>query len=187
MNKNLYGKLALVIAIVVVAFLLVWPPQNKLKQGLDLAGGTSLIYEIDTAGLEKKEIKGLAQRMLPILRKRIDPTNVANIIMRPLGDTRIEIQLPIASVKTVGKRDAYEKALDELDSMNINMVNVKRVLAQGGQKRTDLFAEIAGDSESRKQILNDLFVALAQERIHPFFNVFHLRRSGQSFQVAHLH
>ena len=55
MNKNLYGKLTLVIIMVAVAVLLVYPPQNKLKPGLDLAGGTSLIYEIDTAGLEKAE------------------------------------------------------------------------------------------------------------------------------------
>ena len=164
MNKNLYGKLALVICIVVVAGLTVYPPQGKLKPGIDLAGGTSLIYQIDTAGLEKTEIKGLAQKMLPILRKRIDPTNVANIVMRPLGDTRIEIQLPIASAKTIGKRKAYEKALEDLDSMNINMINVKRVLAQGGQERTDKFAEIAGDSETRKQILDDLTAAYDQRK-----------------------
>jgi SecD/SecF fusion protein len=165
MNKNLYAKLAMVIGIVVVAALVVYPLQDKLKPGIDLAGGTSLIYEIDTAGLEKSEIKGLALRMLPILRKRVDPTNVANILMRPLGDTRIEIQLPIASVKTVRKRKAYETALNELDSMNISMVNVKRVLAKGGQERTDLFAEIAGESESRKQILNDLTAAYDQRKV----------------------
>ena len=99
MSKNLFWKALLIIILVGLAAWNVYPPKEKLKLGLDLAGGTSLIYEIDTQGLTREERKGLAQRMIPILLRRIDPTNVANIVMRPQGDSRIEIQLPVSNLR----------------------------------------------------------------------------------------
>ena len=128
MDKNLIWKIGLIVFLVVLAVLLLYPPQDNLKLGLDLAGGTSLIYDIDTLDLNANERKGLSQRMIPILLKRIDPTNVANIVMRPLGDTRIEIQLPIASADTKNKRKAYENALEVLEKENVNLLILKRAL-----------------------------------------------------------
>jgi preprotein translocase subunit SecD len=51
MNKNLIWKLLLIISLTILSVWVVYPPQEKLKLGLDLAGGTSLVYEIDTTGL----------------------------------------------------------------------------------------------------------------------------------------
>jgi len=62
---------------------------------LDIGDGVSHIYYIDPGDLTGKEAKGLAQRMISILRSRIDPANMANIKLIPRGDTRIEIQLPL--------------------------------------------------------------------------------------------
>ena len=104
MNKNPIWKAVLIIFLVALAAWNVYPPKDKLKPGLDLAGGTSLVYDIDTTDMNPDERKGIAQRMIPFLLKRIDPTNVANIVMRPQGDTRIEIQLPLASADTLKKR-----------------------------------------------------------------------------------
>ncbi|MHC4555291.1 MAG: hypothetical protein ACYSUS_08420 [Planctomycetota bacterium] len=122
MDKNLIWKSVLIVIIVALMALNLYPPQETLKPGIDLAGGTSLIYEIDVTGLAVKERRDLAQNMIPILLKRIDPTHVANIIMRPQGDTRIEIQLPVASMDTRSKRQAYEQALASLEAENINLL-----------------------------------------------------------------
>jgi len=51
MNKNLVPKFVLITVLVVVAVLTLYPPAKTLKPGIDLAGGTSLIYEIDDQGL----------------------------------------------------------------------------------------------------------------------------------------
>ena len=156
MDKNLIWKIGLIVLLVGLAILQLYPPQDNLKLGLDLAGGTSLIYDIDTLDLNANERKGLSQRMIPILLKRIDPTNVANIVMRPLGDTRIEIQLPIASADTKNKRKAYENALEVLEKENVNLLILKRALPDEPGKRQEIFATFAGDSEQRKAILDDL-------------------------------
>jgi len=76
MNKNLTWKIVLIIVLIVLAASTLYPPSKTLKPGIALAGGTSLIYEIDTHGLEGAEKKDLAQRMITVLRRRIDPANI---------------------------------------------------------------------------------------------------------------
>jgi len=157
MDRNLvrFGLIAIFLLIVFAAFQLC-PPQKTLKPGLDLAGGTSLVYEIDITGLENDEIDNLAQRLIPILKKRIDPGNIQNIVMRPLGDTRIEIQVPLASPETYTKRKAFDDALQAIAAENINLAIIKRSLGKTEAERTKEFAEFAGESESRLQILSNL-------------------------------
>jgi SecD/SecF fusion protein len=157
MDRNVvrFGFVAVII-LAIFAALNLWPPQEKLKPGLDLAGGTSLIYEIDTTGLSGAETDNLAQRLVPILMKRIDPGNVQNIIMRPHGDTRIEIQVPLASADTKKRRDAYDAALTDILQGNINLAIIKRALVGDAAQRTRLFAQYAGDSNERKTILENL-------------------------------
>ena len=159
MTKNLYWKVLLIVVLVGLAALNIYPPKDRLKLGLDLAGGTSLIYEIDTQGLTRTERKGLAQRMIPILLRRIDPTNVANIVMRPQGDTRIEIQLPVSSAQTRKKREAYEQALEALEKENINLLTIKRALLADDATRQESFLKFAGDSRERREILDNLATA----------------------------
>ncbi|MHC5173256.1 MAG: protein translocase subunit SecD, partial [Planctomycetota bacterium] len=156
MDKNLIWKSVLIVIIVALMALNLYPPQETLKPGIDLAGGTSLIYEIDVTGLAVKERRDLAQNMIPILLKRIDPTHVANIIMRPQGDTRIEIQLPVASMDTRSKRQAYEQALASLEAENINLLKIRQMLALGADERAAEFDAIAGDSQERREILTTL-------------------------------
>lgn len=163
MKKHVW-KIALIAFIIVWSIVQLrphWDPESKsiklnIKPGLDIAGGTSLIYEIDTADLKPVEVKGLATNMIPILMKRIDPGNVANVMMRPQGDRRIEIQLPLASADTLKRRKAYEEALGELEVFNINLLRIKRALGDEPAKREEFFAQVAGGSTERKAILDEL-------------------------------
>lgn len=163
MNKNQIWKPVLIVLFVIFAIYLVYPPELKLRWGLDLVGGSSMTYEIDTEGLDAKERKGLAQRMIPILRRRIDPMNVANIVMFPSGDTRLEIRLPLASQDAIDKREAYERALASLEDDNVNLLKLKRSLSGDAATRTETIDSFSADSEDRKQILKD-WVEVNEER-----------------------
>ncbi len=156
MDRNLIWKTIFIVVLVIWAVWGLYPPQEKLKQGLDLAGGTSLVYEIDTSDLEPAERKNLAQNMIPILLKRIDPTHVANIVMRPQGDTRIEIQLPVASQDTKTKRQAYEDALQLLKEDNINLLKVHQALKKSPEQQAEIFANFSKGDEKREKILDTL-------------------------------
>lgn len=79
-----------------------WHP--SFRRGIDLAGGTILIYQVKSGDLEEKDIKELADK----LKKRIDENDLKNVIVRPLGKNRIEIILPF-----VGGAGGKEKANEE--------------------------------------------------------------------------
>jgi len=83
MDRNLVWKIILILVLVIGAGAALYPPAKTLKPGLDLAGGTSLIYEIDTQGLTEAEKRDLSTKMIGILRRRIDPANIQNIYGGP--------------------------------------------------------------------------------------------------------
>ncbi len=110
MGKNLVPKIILIIVLILAAIWVLYPPGKTLKPGIDLAGGTSLIYEIDTHGMAEHEKTDLAQNMITVLRRRIDPAGIQNLVWRPQGNTRFEIQMPLASAKR-GKNATSTKKL----------------------------------------------------------------------------
>lgn len=156
MKRILAWKFSLIAVIIVLAIVLLYPPQKSLKPGLDLAGGTSLIYEIDTHGIPERDQKGLAQNMITVLRRRIDPANIQNLVWRPHGNTRFEIQMPLASPEAREKRQNYEAVLNELLSQNINTAKIMRSLSKSPEQRAEDFNDFSGGYEQRKDILYNL-------------------------------
>src|SRR3954447_25196068 len=72
----------------------IWPPDQKLKLGIDLSGGTILVYEVDRTNLPP----GFnMDELVSALKKRADPEGVKEIPIRKIGSQRIEIILPQAS------------------------------------------------------------------------------------------
>ncbi len=156
MSRNLAPKFILILVLIVAAGLALNPPSKTLKPGIDLGGGTSLIYAIDTEGLRPEEERDLAQRMITVLRRRIDPANIQNLVWRPQGNTRFEIQMPLASKETREKRRQYEEALDALLSENISPATIMRSLQLPPEQRGQELAEFAQGDPNRLEILNDL-------------------------------
>ena len=164
MGKNLVPKITLIIVLVVIAAWTLYPPNKTLKPGIDLAGGTSLIYEIDTHGLKESEKNDLSSRMITVLRRRIDPANIQNLIWRPQGNTRFEIQMPLASAEARQKRESYEKAESELLSKNISSSKIMRSLSKPTEEREKLFNEFAQGDPNRLEFLQNL-ATIYDERI----------------------
>ena len=156
MSKNLTWKIVLIIVLVVLAAWTLYPPNKTLMPGIDLAGGTSLIYEIDTHGLKEVEKKDLAQRMITVLRRRIDPANIQNLLWRPQGNARFEIQMPLASAETGAKRKNYDKIRYELLDKNVSRSKIMRSLDMRLQERSEAFKDFAQADPNRVTILESL-------------------------------
>jgi SecD/SecF fusion protein len=159
MDKRLTLKLLLILVITALMAWSFYPPSQKLRQGLDLQGGTSLIYAIDTTGLSADEQKDVAQRLVPILRKRIDPDNIQNLIIRPQGFGRIEIQMPLASKGVQEKRKAYDDAIDAVQKGNINIALVERAVSMPAAERSKEMARLAAGSANRLKIIEGYLTA----------------------------
>ncbi|OHB65035.1 MAG: hypothetical protein A2168_01120 [Planctomycetes bacterium RBG_13_50_24] len=159
MSKNLTPKIVLIIVLVIVAAWTLYPPNKTLKPGIDLAGGTSLIYEIDTHGLKEEDKKDLSQKLITVLRRRIDPANIQNLLWRPQGSARFEIQMPLASAEARQKRQNYEKAETDLLDKNISAAKIMRSLKKPAEERAGLFKEFTQEDPNRLAILNALAIA----------------------------
>lgn len=94
------------------------------KFGVDLEGGTILVYEIDVrrttgqsagekqSGYDPKDVSVLAES----LKRRIDPNDLYNIVIRPApGEGRIEIILPTGGVYRMQKAEEnWQQLLREM-------------------------------------------------------------------------
>ncbi len=69
--------------------------EGRIKLGLDVAGGTELLYKLKP--LRGETVVGKVADTIEILKKRIDPTNVKEYRIQALEHDRILIQIPQAT------------------------------------------------------------------------------------------
>ncbi len=76
--------------------------KGKMQLGLDLKGGVAFTLEVDpaaaTAGSEQSREEKL-KKAIEIIEGRINSLGVTESVVRPVGTTRIEVQIPGASTK----------------------------------------------------------------------------------------
>ena len=71
--------------------------RGRVQLGLDLAGGVAFTLEVDDRNGSKDDInvrKEKITKAIDIISSRINSFGVAEPLIRPIGDNRIEIQLP---------------------------------------------------------------------------------------------
>lgn len=111
-RRNLPWKLIVTLALVVIALLVVFPLDNKIRLGLDLKGGSHIVLQcVDTP--EAPVDKDSVRRALEIIRNRIDQLGVSEPVIVRQGQNRILVQLPgvtdpARAVEIIGKTALLE-------------------------------------------------------------------------------
>src|SRR4051794_26127330 len=177
MPTNYSGRFTVIALCIVVSLLAIfWPavtqpkiafdgnvPFSKktgLRPGIDMVGGTSLLYEIKAPDGNKSAMGGddLANQMMNALKKRVDPDGVRNLIWRPQGTNRLEIQLPL-SAQTGGaetKRTALLAARAKLEETNVRPADVIDAIEQkNGRTRAEL-TRLSQGSTARQALFDEL-------------------------------
>lgn len=102
--------LALLASVTVLRF-------GEIGLGVDLRGGTILVYEIDpTVGIGRDDEDPTGNRiasseLIPSLIKRINPSGTQEIMIRPYGESQIEIIIPEVDQREVDRiKGIIEKA-----------------------------------------------------------------------------
>lgn len=96
------GKLGFIFGCIFIASLLVgtkWPP----KLGVDLSGGINMVGSLNLDAIRSDDIEFGSQQtsakdIVPNLLKRVDPSGTREIMIRPLGDDKIEVTIPTDSL-----------------------------------------------------------------------------------------
>jgi SecD/SecF fusion protein len=158
-DPNRAWKWAFVVALVAIALIVLIPPSETLKGGIDLVGGTSMLFEIDTTGLDAQEKKGLAGRVMDILKQRVDPGAQRNLEWRPIGNSRLEIRMPLPPREALERRRGFNEAMERIRRMNVWRGEIERALSAGEEQRDVLLSDLVRDVPEREGLFNALKTA----------------------------
>lgn len=117
--KNFGRKFALIGFLVLVGLLSLWPPSEKLKLGIDLSGGTILVYQAKEE--PGKDIK--MDELTAALKRRVNPEGVLDIPIRQVGSNRVEIILPEADAEEV---EEVKRRITQVGSMEFRILADRR-------------------------------------------------------------
>src|SRR4051812_25673805 len=96
--KSLRNRFLLIGALTACGIWAMWPPREKLKLGIDLSGGTILVYQVDRSNLSR----GFdMDELIAALKRRVNPSGVKDTTIRRVGADRVEIIMPEATVEDV--------------------------------------------------------------------------------------
>jgi SecD/SecF fusion protein len=140
----------------------------NLKPGIDIAGGYSLTYEIKKPeGWIRTDAETLAEKVAGVLKKRVDPGGVRNLIWRPQGDDRLEIQLPRASLTAEGTskvKDQYRETTEKLARYNVSYAQVVAAVENlKGDERAKELDRLASPQGQVLEPRRNLFAVLASQ------------------------
>jgi SecD/SecF fusion protein len=177
MSQNYTGRVILILVVLFVGlFGIPWitdgifavhPMDNKkplvqlnLRPGIDIAGGTSLLYEIKPPPGGVRGTGDLAQKVADVLKKRVDPDGTRNLIWRPQGDTRLEIQIPRSAMgkeDTAGIITEYETLKGDLAKTNVySSAVLNAVENMSGDARAKALKDLEGGSVQRQALFSQL-------------------------------
>lgn len=155
MQRNFLTRLIICLVPVIIAGVFVGLASRQeakeegsgFRRGIDLAGGTILVYEVDLARTqlqgrspgsgnpgEQQFTREDIQRLAENLKRRIDPADLRNVVVRPVGTTRVEIILPFTKART------GEAATEDF------VQEVKSLVSQTGQLEFRILANMNDDS-----------------------------------------
>lgn len=104
MMRNHYIKIGFIIAVIAYCVWQIYPPEKKIKRGLDLQGGVHIVLEVQQPPEGEKSMSDVTQRALEIIRNRVDGLGVSEPVIYKEGTNRIIVDLP-------GVKDA-ERAIE---------------------------------------------------------------------------
>ncbi|MBD3232142.1 MAG: hypothetical protein GF315_00295, partial [candidate division Zixibacteria bacterium] len=213
MSKSQGWKIGLILALFIIAVYYIYPSivyhtmsyeekmamqeddpvgyaklQNgALKLGLDLQGGMHMVLEVDKSQLTSEEAKDASERVLQIVRNRIDQWGVSEPQIYPQGDDRVVVELPglreterakeligrtaILEFKLVEDPQTTDAALNAIDSVLSERLKaedakpeeaIEEILPDTAESElpdaADLFAESEEGEELQDIDLDDYYV-----------------------------
>jgi SecD/SecF fusion protein len=125
--KEYGGKLSLIaftIAMALSPFLNAWTRgqsfMDALDLGIDLAGGTNLVYELGEKQSDQEDISdNLMQRMVAAVTRRINPSGTKEIVVRQVGRDRVEVIVPGTKPEQVAE---VKRLMTQLGNLEFSVI-----------------------------------------------------------------
>ncbi|HTU88975.1 MAG TPA: protein translocase subunit SecF [Gemmataceae bacterium] len=136
--KSYLGRILICVAPVVLGiYVCAWASlKDKFRLGVDLVGGTILVYEVDTS---KQQGEVQPDELAGALKRRIDPADLLNVTIRPVKSDppRVEIILPTGG---------YASGRQTLNPEEVE--NIKNLIQQQGRLEFRILANPNDDKDA---------------------------------------
>ena len=152
-------KPVLLASVVLLSALLLWT--QGLNPGIDLAGGTTLTYSVQVP--ESADARTAIDDTIEILKDRVDPRGIRNLVWRSEAGNRLTVQMAQAPPVVGERRRALEQAQRTLLDGNLAERDVEAALAQPEDQREAAVETLAGAHPAQAEALRGL-ATLAAER-----------------------
>jgi preprotein translocase subunit SecD len=89
-----------ILAIFIVSLLVVFPidrgiiSHSSLRLGLDLKGGTRIVYKADLSNVAKNDYADVMKGAIAVLENRINPLGISEASVHKLGEDQILVEIP---------------------------------------------------------------------------------------------
>ncbi|HMS92458.1 MAG TPA: hypothetical protein PKC05_03110, partial [Candidatus Saccharibacteria bacterium] len=100
-------KFYLILAFIALLILIALPREDKIlsalgikdtklkvRQGLDLQGGASLLYQADLSKTDQADRAQAISGVIDVINKRVNPTGTSEVLVQTSGGDRVLVQLP---------------------------------------------------------------------------------------------
>ena len=94
MGKYYKWKVLLTIAVIAFSAWKIWPPQEKIRLGLDLQGGMQILLRVELDKVPLEARKDATDRVVEIIRNRIDEFGVREPVITKQAKDLVVLQLP---------------------------------------------------------------------------------------------
>ncbi len=164
MKFNLLPRFIIIIVVAIVATYVAVRVPPKL--GIDLAGGSSLVYELNLDKIPTSSNENrmqMAQRVVEVLKKRVDPLGQKNIIWRVLEQgKRIQIQMPFPPQTTRDAKTLEEKEFAALQTAAWKESGLREAVKETGAARDAALAKLAPKESPEYKLLQEMAAAWDQ-------------------------
>jgi SecD/SecF fusion protein len=122
MDKNSVWKWIILVGLTAWSLSLVLPLNEKIKLGIDLAGGSRFVLEVDTSSLTPDAARDAHTRALEVIRNRVDNMGIAEPVIYTEPGNRIVVEVPGMDT---ANRDRALKNLQSAAFLEFRMVHAK--------------------------------------------------------------
>jgi SecD/SecF fusion protein len=150
--RNLYRHLIVILVVVLGIGSFIFPPETQLKRAKDLAGGSTLVYQVE---LRPTDSPDTINRVKDLISRRLDPQGILDIQLVTQGSNRIEISMPLPNNRVKDLRRDLEEALEQVGGSSLRDADLQRLLDLPAEQRATEFAKIAGSDSNRLTALQN--------------------------------
>jgi SecD/SecF fusion protein len=151
--------LILLMVLLVGSVLMFWPPQERVRQGLDVQGGLSVVLQAskpDASAVSTEEINAAAQ----IVERRVNLLGASEASVQVQGGSQLLVQMPgvvdqTEALNTIGSAGV----LEFIDVSKITDQEVKNALDMGGTREREYLENLGAPISTGEMPVNaEMFV-----------------------------